>query len=307
MLTKISLAEEVKGVVFALTLANFLARMDSQIFSFNPIGTSLMVTMLQLFNNFLIFGKILVSLNLNFMFLIPKIPKASKIVQYCPIVLGNFLYKTITKIISDHLAIMASKIITPNQFGFLQGSHIEDCILSVYFANILGKKCYGGNVTMKIDIKKAFDSMRWNFILRVLSEFQFSIQFCTWIWNIFESAKILILINGTLEGYFNCSRASRQGDPLSLLLFGSVEEFLSHYLALMVSRNELCPMSSPRGSVAPTHLLYANDVLFFCRGTFSNLKNITNTLNLYTDLSGFSGQCVNWDKFFIYFGTTISH
>lgn len=99
-------------------------------------------------------------------------------------------------------------------------------------------------------------------------------------------ARISILINGSPKGYFKCSRWVRQGDHLSPLLFGIVEEFLSRYLLHLTSTGDLAPSSSPWGSVSPTHLLYADDVLLFCKGTMSNLKVVTNVFNLYGDLSG---------------------
>ncbi|KAH7515797.1 hypothetical protein FEM48_Zijuj10G0064500 [Ziziphus jujuba var. spinosa] len=41
----------------------------------------------------------------------------------------------------------------------------SDCI------NLKNTKCFGGNVAMKIDIKKAFDTLRWSFIFEVLKAF----------------------------------------------------------------------------------------------------------------------------------------
>ena len=63
------------------------------------------------------------------------------------------------------------------------------------------------------------------------------------------------------------------------------------------------PISSPRGFSAPTHLLYANDVLIFCRGTANNLRNVMNVFYIYGNISG---QLVNWSKSSIFFGSSIS-
>jgi hypothetical protein len=37
----------------------------------------------------------------------------------------------------------------------------------------MDKRQYRGNVTMKVDIKKAFDTLDWNFLLTVLHQFGF--------------------------------------------------------------------------------------------------------------------------------------
>ena len=62
-------------------------------------------------------------------------------------------------------------------------------------------------------------------------------------------------------------------------------------------------ISSPKGFLAPTHLLYADDVLIFCKGTQKNLKHIMGAFKDYGDISG---QLVNWGKSSIYFGSSVS-
>ena len=99
------------------------------------------------------------------MILLPKIYDASRIENFWPIVLSNFIYKIITKLIADHLAKVASRIIAQPQFSFLPGRHIKDCIaIASENINILDKAYLGGNVAIKIDIK-AFNTLEWSFIL----------------------------------------------------------------------------------------------------------------------------------------------
>ena len=156
---------------------------------------------------------------------------------------------------------------------------------------------------MKIDIRKAFDTLDWSFLCRVLQAFGFSSVFVDWMDNILRSSRLSVLLNGVPEGYFGCSRGVRQGDPLSPLLFGIAEDFLSRLLTRLVGSSQILPISSPRGFLAPTHLLYADDVLIFCRGTQKNLKHIMGAFGNYGDISG---QLVNWGKSSIYFGSSIS-
>lgn len=76
------------------------------------------------------------------------------------------------------------------------------------------------NMAMKIDIRKAFDTIQSDFLLSVLKGFRFSSFFCQWIRVILHSAYILILFNGSAKSYFHCEKGVRKGiDPLSLLLF----------------------------------------------------------------------------------------
>ena len=59
-------------------------------------------------------GTISPGLNSNFIVLIPKVDNALMTDQYRPIVLGNFLFKVITKILADCLGSICFGTISPN-------------------------------------------------------------------------------------------------------------------------------------------------------------------------------------------------
>jgi hypothetical protein len=54
-------------------------------------------------------------------------------------------------------------------------------IITLEAINVLSKKSYVGNIAHKIDIKKAYDTLGWNFLLYVLKNFGFSATFCAGI------------------------------------------------------------------------------------------------------------------------------
>jgi len=84
--------------------------------------------------------------------------------DYRPIVVANFKLKIIFKILADRLALVAAVIISPNQYGFVQGIKIQDCMCIASGAiNMLSKKVRGGNVAYKVDIHKSFDTLSWKF------------------------------------------------------------------------------------------------------------------------------------------------
>lgn len=243
-------------------------------------------------------------LNSSNMVLLPKVSTASAIGHYRPIVLSNFLFKVVTKILANRLALIVSRIVSPEQFGFIQGRNIQHCIAGAFeCVNILSSRTQFGNFAMKIDIKKAFDTMRWNFLLTVLQLFGFCPTFCLWIRTILESSRISILLNGSPKGYFRCERGVRQGDPLSLLLFCLGEDYLSRLLASLVRQGDLVPLQCARRVSPSSHFLYADDILLFGRATKRNLKVIVDTFREYGEISG---QQVSWEKSFIYFGSNIS-
>ena len=108
-------------------------------------------------------------LNSSFVVLLSKLRDSIMVDQFRAIVFSNSLFKIPSKILVDHLARVAAKIISPQQFSFIRDQHIEDCVaLASDCVNVLHKKCYEGNLAMKIDIRKAFDTLDWSFLCRVL-------------------------------------------------------------------------------------------------------------------------------------------
>ncbi|XP_068504366.1 uncharacterized protein [Phaseolus vulgaris] len=58
-------------------------------------------------------------MNSNVVSLIPKIKGIESIKDSRPIVVANFKFKIISKILADRLALVAARIISPNQYGFV--------------------------------------------------------------------------------------------------------------------------------------------------------------------------------------------
>ncbi|XP_057791145.1 uncharacterized protein LOC131008275 [Salvia miltiorrhiza] len=225
--------------------------------------------------------------NASTMILIPKKEVVSTVADLRPIILSNFLFKIISKVLASRLSVMANSHVAPNQFGFINGRNIHDCImLSSEGFNCMQRTNRGINMACKIDIRKAFDTLRWGFIFQVLRANGYHENFIHWISINFSSARLSILYNGRLTGYFACSRGVRQGDPLSPILFGIAEDVLSRLISSCVDSRHLTPMSFSRSSNFPTHLLYADDVILFCRATIRNAKKILDILQYYGSISG---------------------
>ena len=150
--------------------------------------------------------------------------------------LGNFLFKIITKIIATRLGNFVGDFMTSNQFSFIKGRSIHQCIaIASDMVNVLDKSSFRGAMAIKVDIQKAFDTMEWGFLLNVLRKFGFCETFVKWIFEILSSSLISVLFNGEPHGYFSCSRGVKQGDPLSPILFCLAEEVISRIILLAES------------------------------------------------------------------------
>lgn len=72
--------------------------------------------------------------------------------------------------------------------------------------------------------------------------------------NIFQSASISVLVNGSPTDEFHPKKGLRQGDPLSPLIFNLVGEVLSRLLVIANDKNFFKGVALPGCRIAITHL-----------------------------------------------------
>ena len=87
-----------------------------------------------------------------------------------------------------------------------------------------------------------------------------------------------VLINGSLEGFFNSTRGLRQGDPLSPYLFVIGMEVFSNLVDKAALGGFLTGfnIANRQGEEEQiTHLLFADDTLVFCNDTKEQLAYLS--------------------------------
>lgn len=82
---------------------------------------------------------------------------------------------------------------------------------------------------MKIDIRKAYGTVSWDFLENILIWFDFPDKFIKWI-MICVTTNFSVTVNKEDHGYFVRRIGLLQGDPVSPLLFVQVMEYLSRIL-----------------------------------------------------------------------------
>ncbi|WZY72848.1 hypothetical protein YC2023_005088 [Brassica napus] len=138
---------------------------------------------------------------------------------------------------------------------------------------------------LKVDLRKAFDTVRWDFILASLRALAVPERFVNLIYQCLSTASFSVSINGATGGFFQSTRGIRQGDPLSPYLFVMAMECLSR---LLLSRYEDGTIGyHPRTeNLKISHLMFADDVMIFFDGSSNSLHGISECLDDFASWSG---------------------
>ncbi|VFQ80611.1 unnamed protein product [Cuscuta campestris] len=220
------------------------------------------------------------------MVLIPKKDSPTTFSDFRPISLTNFSSKIITRILASRLTTLLPCIISMEQGGFVPGKDINDhTLLARELIHLIDRKTEGGNLALKLDITKAFDTISWDYISQCLNRFGFNQKFTSLVMNSIQHSIISTLVNGTPSKPFNPRRGVRQGDPLSPYIFIIAMEGFTRSLNKLVSTGHLTGFNTGRIQMV-NHLSYADDVLVFTNGSIHNLKKLKNFLSNFEESTG---------------------
>nr|GEV85517.1 RNA-directed DNA polymerase, eukaryota [Tanacetum cinerariifolium] len=168
--------------------------------------------------------------NSLFIALIPKVKDAKLVNDFRPISLIGCVYKAVTKILANRLPLIISNIVSNTQSAFVSERQILDGPFIINELLHWCKREHEKAMFFKVDFAKAYDSVRWDYLIDVLGAFWFGSKWCQWIRGTFCFAKASILVNGSPSNEFNFHCRLKQGDPLASLLFILVMESL--YLSI---------------------------------------------------------------------------
>ncbi|KAL0287951.1 UNVERIFIED_CONTAM: hypothetical protein Scaly_2750400 [Sesamum calycinum] len=226
------------------------------------IGEEMIKAILEFFTT----GRLLKQVNTTILALIPKVRAPSTVSDFRPISCCNVLYKVITKIIVQRLRLVLDKLISPSQNAFVPGRSIGDNILLAqelfagYNRQGLPMRC-----ALKVDLRKAYDTVEWDFLSAVLQMFGFPGTFIGWVEECVTTPMFSVCINGNPHGFFKGSRGLRQGDPMSPFLFVLIMEVLQLMLLQLIDQNEGFSFHWRCKELGLFQLCFADDLLLFCK------------------------------------------
>ncbi len=177
-------------------------------------------------------------------------------------------------------------LIKEDQTGFIKGRNASDNMRRLLhildFADSHPTPC----AVFSLDAEKAFDRLEWNYMWTVLQCFGFGEHFVSMIKTLYHSPAASVITGNIISPSFRLQRETRQGCPLSPLLFClSLEP-----LAQAIRKSEVSiKIHDHNHSIS----LYADDIILYLDHFDVSVSSVIKEFDNFSSLSGYK---INWSK-----------
>uniref|UniRef100_A0A803TMB0 Reverse transcriptase domain-containing protein n=1 Tax=Anolis carolinensis TaxID=28377 RepID=A0A803TMB0_ANOCA len=217
---------------------------------------------------------------------IVAIPKENGILtdlrNYRPISLLNSDYKIFTSVLANRFKEFLQNWIGPEQKGFLPGRNASEnlrCIVDI----IEYYECHHEKemALLAVDAEKAFDNLNWMFFKLLLKEVDIGYQFLNAIEAIYNKQEASLLINGQQTEPFKIEKGTRQGCPLSPLIF----IFALNTLMIKIRKDHDLKGTKIRGQEYKIRA-FADDIICIIEEPKYQINNWINKIEEFGKLAG---------------------
>ena len=163
------------------------------------IGNDITCTVLNVLNS----NMPIVDINRTNITLIRKTNNLSQMTDFRLISLSNVVYKLVSKVLANCLKIILPQIISENQSAFLSERFITDNVLIAFeLMHYLDHKKEGKEnfMTVKLDMSKAYNRVKWGFIKKVIEKMGFHEKWINFIMQCISIVSYSVIINGAVHG-----------------------------------------------------------------------------------------------------------
>ncbi|GJW52546.1 RNA-directed DNA polymerase, eukaryota, reverse transcriptase zinc-binding domain protein [Tanacetum coccineum] len=138
----------------------------------------------------------------------------------------------------------------------------------------------------KINIMKAYDTVNWVFLEKILEGFGFPGKFIMWIMTCVKFAAFSIYVNEESFGYFKGGKGLKQRDPMSPYMITIMMEVLNLIIQRKISQVGTFTNHSGCEDLKITNLCFADDLLILCNGDSESVKTIKLAMEEFSSVSG---------------------
>ena len=138
-------------------------------------------------------------------------------------------------------------------------------------------------VLLSLHAENAFDRVSWEFLYSVLGKFKFHWTFIKTIKNLYNNAKARVKINGEVSNLLGLERGTRQGCPLSPLLFAIFVEVLNQGITRDKNITGITMFDQEHKMS-----LFADNVLLYLSHPENSILKLLSFLNAFSSVQGYS-------------------
>lgn len=208
--------------------------------------------------------------------------------NYRPLSLLNSEIKIYAKVLASRLETHMNKLVHHDQTGFIKSRQATDNLRRLLHVLHFSKDIKSPNAVLSLDAEKAFDRLEWNYLWLVLEAFGLGTNYIKMIKVLYSNPSAMVSSGNIISSPFSITRGSRQGCPLSPLLFALSLEPLAQTIR---QHPALSPISFCNTSHSIS--LFADDILLYINNTSICIPII---LEVFDEFSAFSGYKINWTK-----------
>ena len=221
--------------------------------------------------------------------LLPKGDKPTdRLKNLRPVTLLPAEYKLISGSVAEYINDVLPELINRQQVGFVRGRYIGECIRTTYDTFQWANNSGATGMLLLIDFEKAFDSVSFKYMEKMLSFFGFGENLMKWVKILLHNFSACINLAGNLTRLFDILRGARQGDPIASPLF-----VLSIEVLCIKIRNARSVMPFKINNTSVLMSLFADDMSIFLKYDENNLRA---AVKILSDFHGISGLKIQLEK-----------
>ena len=208
--------------------------------------------------------------------------------SYRPLSLLNCEVKLYAKVLATRLEPYMSHLVHHDQTGFIKSRLASDNVRRLLHIIDSASNSEHQNAILSLDAEKAFDRLEWCYLWSVLEIMGFSDGFISMIKLLYANPSAVVITGSNCSARFPVTRSSRQGCPLSPLLFSLSLEPVAQAIRQSEALEPIIIHNTPH-----CISLYADDILIFTKNPSKSLPHL---LKIFENFSSISGYKINWTK-----------